>query len=221
MLTYGIPPEFRGGVHIKPPYAIGSVPSLSGHADAYRWGSLPRVRRHRASKPQGSSERVLPWQITMDQLIFASLSHTHYWYEVGTFTLHLRCLDTSMLTAASNYRITRGTTSSSLPPHHQRTLLVLHQLEVEHSPWKSYKTFSLTHRQIVLGLSSEYHSPVPVCSVNPHTISVPPILDNPSQNTSHLLFSPTAKMSSTCTVAIIATRPSSTKRKTHALAKHW
>ena len=68
---------------MKPPYAIGSVPSLSGHAIAYRWRSLPRVRRHRASKPQGSSERVLPWQITIDQLIFASLSHTHYWYEVG------------------------------------------------------------------------------------------------------------------------------------------
>ena len=68
---------------MKPPYAIGSVPSLSGHAVAYRWRSLPRVRRHRASKPQGSSERVLPWQITMDQMIFASLSHTHYWYEVG------------------------------------------------------------------------------------------------------------------------------------------
>ena len=43
----------------------------------------PESPRHRASKPQGSSERVLPWQITMDQLIFASLSHTHYWYEVG------------------------------------------------------------------------------------------------------------------------------------------
>ena len=68
---------------MKPPYAIGSVPNLSGHAIAYRWRSLPRVLRHRASKPQGSSERVLPWQITMDQLIFASLSHTHYWYEVG------------------------------------------------------------------------------------------------------------------------------------------
>ena len=68
---------------MKPPYAIGSVPSLSGHAIAYRWRSLPRVRRHRASKPQGSSERVLRWQITMDQLIFVSLSHTHYWYEVG------------------------------------------------------------------------------------------------------------------------------------------
>ena len=68
---------------IKPPYAIGSVPSLSGRATAYRWRSLPRVRQHRASKPQGSSERVLPWQVTMDQIIFASLSHTHYWYEVG------------------------------------------------------------------------------------------------------------------------------------------
>ena len=69
---------------MKPPYAIGSVPSLSGYyAVAYRWRSLPRVRRHGASKPQGSSERVLPWQVTMDQLICASLSHTHYWYEVG------------------------------------------------------------------------------------------------------------------------------------------
>ena len=68
---------------MKPPYAIGSVPSLSGHAIAYRWRSLPRVRRHRASKPQGSSERVLPWQITMDQLIFASLSHTQL-FDIGS-----------------------------------------------------------------------------------------------------------------------------------------
>ena len=68
---------------MKPPYAIRSVPSLKGHAIAYRWRSLPRVRRHRASKPKGSSERVLLWQVTMDQLIFASLSHTHYWHEVG------------------------------------------------------------------------------------------------------------------------------------------
>ena len=68
---------------MKPLYSIGSVPSLSGHVIAYRWRSLSRNRRHRASKPQGSSERVLPWQVTMDQLIFASLSHTHYWYEVG------------------------------------------------------------------------------------------------------------------------------------------
>ena len=68
---------------MKPPYAIGSVPRLSGHAIAYRWRLLPRVRRHRASKHQGSSKRVLPWQVTMDQIIFASFSHTHCWYEVG------------------------------------------------------------------------------------------------------------------------------------------
>ena len=74
---------------MKPPYAIGSVPSLSGHAIAYRWRSLPSVRRHRACEPQSSSKRVLPWQVTMDQLICASLSHTHYWYEVDMLKVHL------------------------------------------------------------------------------------------------------------------------------------
>ena len=77
-------PRRRPFIYLKPPFAIGSVPSLSGHAIAYRWRSLPRVRRHRASsKPQGSSGRVLPWPVTMDQLIRASLSHTHYWYKLG------------------------------------------------------------------------------------------------------------------------------------------
>ena len=76
-------PRRRPFIYLKPPYAIGSVPSLSGHAIAYRKRSLPRVRRHRASKPQSSSKRVLPWQVTMDQLICAFLSYTHYWHEVG------------------------------------------------------------------------------------------------------------------------------------------
>ena len=31
----------------KPPYAIGPVSSLSGHAIAYRWRSMPRIRRQR------------------------------------------------------------------------------------------------------------------------------------------------------------------------------
>ena len=66
-------PRRRPSIHLYPPYDIGSVPSLSGHVIACRWRSLPRVRRHGASKPQVSSERVLPWQVTMDQLIFASL----------------------------------------------------------------------------------------------------------------------------------------------------
>ena len=50
VLTHGIPPDFRGGIHLfKPSYAIGSVPTLSGHAIAYPWRSLPRVRRNRVS----------------------------------------------------------------------------------------------------------------------------------------------------------------------------
>ena len=40
----------------KPPYVIvGSVPSLSCHTTAYLLRSPPRVRRHRASSPNGSS----------------------------------------------------------------------------------------------------------------------------------------------------------------------
>ena len=79
-------PRRRRFIYFKPPYmcAIGSVPSLSGHAIAYWWRSLPKVRRHRARKPQCNSERVLmPWQVPMDQLIYASLSHTHYWLWSG------------------------------------------------------------------------------------------------------------------------------------------
>ena len=78
---------------MKPPYAIGSVPSLSGHAIAYRWRSLPRVRRHGPVNLKVVPKRVLPWQITMDQLIFASLSHTHYWYEVGMLKVPARLGD--------------------------------------------------------------------------------------------------------------------------------
>ena len=70
-------PRRRPFIYFKPPYAIRSVTSLSGHAIAGRRRSPPRVRRHRASKPQGSLEQVLPWQVTMDQLICTSLSHTH------------------------------------------------------------------------------------------------------------------------------------------------
>ena len=56
---------------------------IASRKTAYLWRSLPRVRRHRARTPQGNSKRVLPWHVTMDQLKRASLSYTHYWYEVG------------------------------------------------------------------------------------------------------------------------------------------
>ncbi|CAM9275479.1 unnamed protein product, partial [Ascophyllum nodosum] len=80
VLTYfGIPPEFRGGVHYETdirhrvgPEFIGS-PRNNCVPMAF---TVPRARRRSASsKPQGSSERVLPWQATIDQLICASLSH--------------------------------------------------------------------------------------------------------------------------------------------------
>ena len=76
-------PRRRPFIYLEPPYAIGLIQSLSGHANAFRWRSLPRVCLHRASKPQGSSKRVLPSQVPMDQQICTSISHTRHWYEVG------------------------------------------------------------------------------------------------------------------------------------------
>ena len=76
-------PRRRPFIYLKTIIRHRVSPELSGHAIAYRCRSLARVRRHRASKPQGSSERVLPWQVAMNQLICASLSHTHYWYKVA------------------------------------------------------------------------------------------------------------------------------------------
>ena len=61
LLTGLLPSSATASIYLfKPPYAIGSVPSVSGHAIVHRWRSLPRVCRHRASKPQGNSKRVLP-----------------------------------------------------------------------------------------------------------------------------------------------------------------
>ena len=88
VLTYGIPPDVRGGVHtFLPPHTIRSVESLSGHAVAYQWRSLPRVRWHRAS--------IVLKVVRVTGVAFASpwtnyycaplFSHTHYWYKVSMF----------------------------------------------------------------------------------------------------------------------------------------
>ena len=71
VLTHGIPPDVHGGVNIflPAPHTTGSVPSLSGHAIAYRWRSLPRVRWHWASSPQGSSSNECYLCITVDQML--------------------------------------------------------------------------------------------------------------------------------------------------------
>ena len=76
LLTGFLPSSAAASIYLfKPPYDIGLIPSLLGHAIGYRWRSLPRVHRHRA-------KRVVPWQVTMDQLVCASLSHTRWWCEV-------------------------------------------------------------------------------------------------------------------------------------------
>ena len=57
----GISSAFRNGVIVHlfiPSTAIVSIPSLSDHAVAYRWRSLSRGHRRRASNPQGSSNLV-------------------------------------------------------------------------------------------------------------------------------------------------------------------
>ena len=60
MLSHGILPlSTAASIYLfEPPYAIGPVPSLSDQTIAYRWRSLPRARRPRASNLQGSSSNV-------------------------------------------------------------------------------------------------------------------------------------------------------------------
>ena len=62
-------------------YAMGSVPSLSGHAIAYRWRSL----RRESAGTEPVNLKVVPNECCLGRspLIYASLSHTHYWYEVS------------------------------------------------------------------------------------------------------------------------------------------
>ena len=88
VLTHGIRPDVHGVVHLcLPLHTIGSVQGLSGHAIAYRWRSLPRVRWHRASivfkvvQVTGAAF-ASPWTNYYCAPLF---SHTHYWYKVNMF----------------------------------------------------------------------------------------------------------------------------------------
>ena len=66
------------------PHAIGPVPSLSGYVVAYRWRSRPRVRRDRASSPQGgSSNGCCLCSYYCGPINVPLFSQTHYWHEVG------------------------------------------------------------------------------------------------------------------------------------------
>ena len=67
------------------PYTVNrhrASPECSGYAIAYRWRSLPRIHRHRASSPQGSSSRGCCLFRCHPGPAFVRLlfSHTQYWY---------------------------------------------------------------------------------------------------------------------------------------------
>ena len=90
VLPGGVPPTFHGGVHLfMPPTTIEPVPSLSGHANAYRWRLLPRVRRRRASSPQGNSSKGCclfryhhgPTNV----FLFFPTPTIYYWYVANMF----------------------------------------------------------------------------------------------------------------------------------------
>ena len=124
--SFGIP-QRRPHI-IMLPTDIGSVPGLSDHAVAYRWRSLPRVRRHRASSPQRRSKRVLPWQVTMDQLICAFLfPHPLLVYDVGMLKVeYRRLLQYTVVSIFAGAGVLFFTSSSVLRLSHSTSYLLLY-----------------------------------------------------------------------------------------------
>ena len=82
-------PRWHPFIYLNPPYAIGLVPSLSGHAIiAYRWCLLPNVRRHRASKPQGRTAALAGHHGPINMRL--SFPHIHCWYKVGVLKIPVK-----------------------------------------------------------------------------------------------------------------------------------
>ena len=83
---YRIPPEFRGSVHLF----IQNRHTPSGQSRVYRVTQLRTDGVHRRESVGAGpvSLKVVPnecclGRVTMYQSKYASLSHTHSWYEVG------------------------------------------------------------------------------------------------------------------------------------------
>ena len=128
VLTHGISPDAHSSVHIVlPPHTIGSVPSLSGHAIACRWRSLPRVRWHKASSsPQGSSSNGYCLCIITNQLLLCASCFPH-----PLLVLLLYCfMDTFSTSDLCLYKckesIIHGTTSSVGCQNIISSVLLLH-----------------------------------------------------------------------------------------------
>ena len=101
-------PRWRPIIYLQPPYAIGSVPSLSGHPISYRWRSPPRVRRRqnrviRVLKVVPVTTCTAFSRITINQLMRTFLfSHPlllHFMFVriVGWYLSHLRSMGLNVL----------------------------------------------------------------------------------------------------------------------------
>ena len=87
VLTCTISPKFRGGVHL---FISNRHTTPSNQSQIYRVTQLRIDGVHcQESTGTGPVNLKVVWnecclgQVTMNQLICASLPHTHYWYEVG------------------------------------------------------------------------------------------------------------------------------------------
>ena len=83
------PSRFPRRRHLSRQTAIGSAPSLTGHAAAYRWRSLPRIRRHGVSCPKGGSSDGWVMAVQVNPLgphLFGSLLVSQYICILSTFS---------------------------------------------------------------------------------------------------------------------------------------
>ena len=91
VLTYGIPPEFRGGVHLF----ILNCHTPSGQSRVYRVTQLRTdgVHCRESAGTEPVSLEVVPNECCLGRSpwtnLYASLSHTHYRYEVGILCIAL------------------------------------------------------------------------------------------------------------------------------------
>ena len=78
LLTHGIPLDFRGGVHLF----IYNRHTPSGQSRVYQVTQSRtngvHFREYAGTGPvNGSSERVLPWQVTVDQFVRKIVRRDH------------------------------------------------------------------------------------------------------------------------------------------------
>ena len=120
---------------LKPPHVIESIPSLSGHVITYRWRSLPRVRRDKASSPRGSSSNGCYLCITIDPLMWAIFSPTP---TISIKWARLKYRGVWVVSKHNNVRgsemFARGITIISITPSCRREANMGHRSKIRQAP---------------------------------------------------------------------------------------